>query len=208
MGILEAIDAVLLIRHEEARQEAQRAASANRRAALLDRAIKRHGSAAAVARRLGISPAAVTKARANAATRQRPEPLADYTELDLPRTGAAVPLPAEWEAMPPEQQRPAALAAVDHWRALASALHRMATRAEAELGQIGVALVEGDADAERSAASAFGLTRLPYGLADACMHVAADMAETLRAQMLEAHRALELWERRAGIPSPSIHNAD
>ncbi|MFI6688351.1 hypothetical protein [Streptomyces sp. NPDC050485] len=117
------------IRREEERAAMQRTLSAIRRAQLLRQAEDVLGTQRAVARQLGVSPQAVSKALADPdATRGRlpnEQPI-NYLPLELAEGftglgyGEFVVTPQEWETIEdPDQQQEAATEAAAAWHALA-----------------------------------------------------------------------------------------
>ncbi|MFF3013697.1 hypothetical protein [Streptomyces sp. NPDC057939] len=124
---------------EETRQAWQRTSSANRRAAALSRGVEELGSQQEVARTLGVSAAAVSKALGQARQRSAGEvPPADFMELDLPRTAGHVLTLEQWRALPADRQAAAAEAAALRWGAIATATQRLA----AQLKEAGAYLYE------------------------------------------------------------------
>ncbi|MFJ3840556.1 hypothetical protein ACIPY6_34320 [Streptomyces sp. NPDC090054] len=191
------------VEREEKRQAWQRTGSANRRAAAINRGVEKLGSQQAVAHDLGVSPAAVSKALGQARHRTAGEvPMADFLELDLPRTAERVPTLEEWRALPTDRQPAAAEAAAFQWGAIATATQRLADQVK----DAGAYLYEqwrcgpdeeGDEEPVPALVRTDDLSIDPLPL----MNVYFDLAETLRARTLEAIGSEKFWSSLAN-PAP------
>lgn len=175
------------LNRERARTEQQRADRARRRADTLMEGARELGGQQAVANHLGISKQAVSKdIRAGDAGGDR---LADYIELDLPRTAAAVPTPAEWEALPEGERQAAARRAAAAWYAIAMVAAEQAARAHQEAESLAEALLD---------------TAAPEGRGDIRCRLLADLADAWNAQRKTAWRERDRWQVLAGDIPPSV----
>ncbi len=188
-----------VLRHEKARQEQQRAASADRRAAALAEFCEVLGGQAEAAAALGISTAAVSKSLV-AARRRAPAgpPLADYLELDLPNLGHRVPTAEEWEAEEdPEQRRETAERATATWRAMAyvlGTLQRETYAAGEYLAGAVLGLLDDEQLAERPALVEEGVVERDRAHASLMADVLADMARSLEERRRAAWVARDWWQ--------------
>lgn len=202
-------------KHETARQAAQRAAAADRKAAAIEAGKAAVGTYTAVAELLGISGAAISDARRNAADRTAREPLADWLEIDLPNAGDAVPTVAEWEALPETERAAAASRAADAWRMIALTTGHLGRQLNAAAEAVSETLTMGDWDTEPElrdlAASALpGWDHRPQTEAEH-HHLAAllaDLSRGLMEQARTAHRQVDRWASRAGDEWIGIAGAD
>jgi transposase-like protein len=205
------------LRHEELRQAAQRTDSANRRAAALAAGVEDKGTISAVADAVGVSREAVSKALREADSRAPAHPLADYLEIDLPRTGANIPTEAEWHALPDTERASAARRAAAGWGALAAfAAHTAAdTRRACEaLAEILLYDDEWSTHEElvalvRAALPGWG-DQIPVTAVDidALVRVLADTTDSLTARRRIAREQTRRWQQLAGDEPPSMANAD
>ena len=193
-------------RHEAERQARQRTASADRRAAAIEEGKQSVGSYSAVAEHLGITPAAVSDARANARHRPHLPPMADYIELDLPRVGDAVPTPDEWAALPENEQPDAARRAARHWRSVWHAAGRMLEPIKHDYDVLGDILVAEDWDSDDDLL-ALVADRLPHlkhrtrADVDAYFTTLIDLERALRDKISTAIRQTDEWQLRTDPPT-------
>ena len=204
------------VRREEQRQARQRAASANRRAALIREGVSVEGTQTAVAQRMGISITALRKTLGQADQREVGEPMADYMELDLPRAGRQVPTPEEWEALPADERPAAAQAAADTWRMIALVSGHLART----LGEVSERVAEllclrgEELDDEGLRAELAELLPdwphrpLTRGEADQFSRLLADLAAAHREHATAAYREVRRWSYRAGDDFAGMTGAD
>lgn len=198
-------DWITLWKHEDARQAAQRAASADRKATAMELGKQAVGTYAAVADLLGITAAAVSDARANARNRAAAPVMADYIDLDLPRAGATVPLPAEWDAVPADQRQATAERAAATWAAIAAVCRHLSRQTRAAAETIAEALViddEWDGPLQLAEQVAAALPGWPPAGDEAGHHAMAtvlgDLAGALDRHAAAADRQHRQWQHRAG----------
>lgn len=186
-----------VLRHEKARQEQQRTASADRRARALAELCDAMGGQAEAAEVLGVSTAAVSKSLV-AARRRTPAgpPLADYLELDLPQCGARVPTVEEWEAeADPARRRESAERAVDTWRAMAFVLGRLQRETHAAGEYLSAAwLGYLDGEEERPALVEPGDVDRDRDHASRMADVMAELARSLEEKRRAAWVARDWWQ--------------
>ncbi|MFJ2589684.1 hypothetical protein [Streptomyces sp. NPDC087538] len=185
------------LRHERARQEQQRTASALRASEAMASLVRSMGGQAEAADALGISKAAVSKTvlrRKSAANGVPGVPLADYLEIDLPRCGGQVPTLEEWRALPADEQSAAAERSHRVWSAIHATVSLMAAQAYAAGEWTAEAAVLGDADGAPRPAL---VSELAPGLGEPSIDVLADIADSLASRREEAWRAATYWRELA-----------
>lgn len=200
------------IRREEQRQKRQRAASADRRTAAIERGKEALGDYAAVAEHLGITRQAISDAVASAAQRTPGEPMADYIEIDLPRLAGRALTTEEWQALPDEERQEAARETYEAWSAILLQSNRDYRSHQADLDAMGEAMLEQEWESDQelhgllsAALPHWQYVPMTHLGADAQVALLEDLCEAARRRVIEAGRQVEMWHLRAqGLDEPDM----